>query len=106
MESIERYGWKGIFSISSVQTPWLWDILSINVPPNNWRMATNSNNWIASSHTIIDKNGKMVTQHLLSNAFKSKIYDHTLPNTIIQSNNIEITNTNTIVNVGKKIFCI
>ena len=62
---------------------WLWDVLAHNLPPNNWRSAIDQNNWIASSHTIIDKNNKMVRQQVISNGFKG-----------VQKNLSEIVNSN------------
>ena len=48
-----------------------WDVLSINTPANTWRATVNDESILASSHTIYDKNGKIVHQQLLSNAFNA-----------------------------------
>ena len=71
LKEIKQWGGNGTFSISNNIYPWLWEVLSVNVPPNHWRCATNNNNWIASSHTIIDNtSNKIIHQQILSSAFQ------------------------------------
>jgi hypothetical protein len=70
MEEIQKLGGTSTLSISNLHSSWLWDVLSHNLPPNHWRAAQNSKNWITTIHTIKDKNRKIVTQQILTNPFQ------------------------------------
>lgn len=67
--------WQGTatLSISQEHSQWLWQTLKYSVPSNNWRAVIDSKGWIASIHVITDKNNKLVTQQIYSNAFIGQI---------------------------------
>jgi hypothetical protein len=71
---LEAWGGTATLSVSSDNSAWLWNTLKHTVPPKNWRAVVDSNNWIASIHTIVDPKQSIVTQQLLSNAFKAVVY--------------------------------
>jgi hypothetical protein len=69
MKEIQQWGGGATFSIPSNNNPWLWEVLSINVPPNHSRSAINGDGYIASSHTLYDQKGKIIYQQIVTDAF-------------------------------------
>ena len=57
---IEKWGKYATFSISSNNTAWLWDILSLNLPCLSWCIAQHSTGIIALCSALMDKNRKRV----------------------------------------------
>lgn len=50
--------------------PYLWEVLSANLPPDTWRAAHNDEGWLASCSKVADNSsGKATYQHILSTAF-------------------------------------
>ena len=70
---MEVWGGTAILSIAADNQAWLWDTLKHNVPPEHWRAGVDSNNWIASVHTIVDEKNSIITQQLFSNAFNGVV---------------------------------
>ena len=70
LKEVEEWGGSATFSMSISTMNWMWNVLSANSPTGTWRAAMNEKGWIASSHTILDKNNNRVHQQLLSNGFK------------------------------------
>ena len=72
--------WGGtIFSMASNSYIWLWNTLKHAVPPNHWRAVVDVEGWIASVRIIVHKKQAIVTQQLLSNAFKPQVYQDNSP---------------------------
>lgn len=73
LEAIKSWGGKGTLAMNNINSPWLWEILKKNVPPNCSRIANSTkNSFLAFNHTIIDKiDNKFVHQHIITNAFTS-----------------------------------
>ena len=59
-------------SVSPTHLGSLWEALSHNLLPDSWRVVINSQNVIASIHTLKDSTGqKIVYQRVLSTVFKA-----------------------------------
>jgi hypothetical protein len=71
LEKVEQWNGKATFSMSTNNSSWIWELLSLNVPPQHWRAAINSKGWIASSHTLVDSNRSTTHQQILSNGFEA-----------------------------------
>jgi len=69
LQDVETWGGVATFSMSLNNNGYIWDVLSVNVPPNSWRCAQNDKSWITSSHTLAAKNASLHRQQLISNAF-------------------------------------
>jgi hypothetical protein len=69
MKEIQQWGGGATFSIPSNNNPWLWEVLSINVPSNHSRSVINGDSYIASSHILFDQKGKIIYQHIVTDAF-------------------------------------
>jgi len=87
----EIIDWMGdaTFAISVNISQYLWDVLSAHATPNTWRAAMNDQGIVATCHTIHDRNGKLVHQQVISNAFTDNV---------INNENYSILNETQIVN--------
>ena len=81
---INNWNASATFAVNKDNNAWLWSVLSESVTPDKWRAATSVDKWVASSHTLVASNGKIITQQILSNAytftkinFESEIEDET-----------------------------
>lgn len=67
---ILSWGGNITFSWNVGHTPWLWELLSYNLPPYHWRVAFNSRlNSVASLHAIINDKGKKAFQQIISTGY-------------------------------------
>jgi hypothetical protein len=67
LEEITEWGASATLSCSVGHTPWLWEVLSANLPSGHWRLAEQTSTEIlASCHCSTDEKGKRTHQHLLS----------------------------------------
>lgn len=74
LKEISEWGGMGTFSCSSGNTPWLWEMLSTNLPPHSWRAAINVElGVVASIHTATDDKGKKTHQQLLSTGWDTTL---------------------------------
>jgi hypothetical protein len=70
LEEIIDWGAGGTFAMQGKFAPYLWEVLSANLPPNTWRAAHNDQGWLASCSKIFDvASGKQTYQQILSTAF-------------------------------------
>ncbi len=76
------WGGKATLSMSINTSPFLWTILSQNVPANAWK-TVHKDGIIASCHTIYDKNGVIIHQQVISNVFTAIMKEN--PNNILNT---------------------
>ena len=68
LKEINTWGGFATFASSINKQQSLWNTLAINTPANTWRAAINDC-YIFSSHTIYDKNNKIIHQQVMTNGF-------------------------------------
>jgi hypothetical protein len=61
LKHIENWGRCGTFSMQSNHHSYIWEVLSANLPPNNWRSACNDKGWIAFCSCVEDPNKQKKT---------------------------------------------
>jgi hypothetical protein len=66
----KQYQWPITMSVAKSMEPYLWRLLSHKIPPDYWQAAYSDTVGVASLHKIIDPNGKLVAQQVVSNAIK------------------------------------
>ena len=73
LKTIADWGGTSTMSCPSGTSPWLWDMLSTNLPAGNWRGAENSDGIVAAIHAASDDKGKKVHQQLLSTGWRGSV---------------------------------
>jgi hypothetical protein len=87
---IKEWGGNYTSSMSIKSASWLWTVLSRNIAPNFWRAAIDSNDIVASLHSIEDSTShRVVYQQVVSTAFKATTIS--MPTVEIASNSSGIT---------------
>jgi glutathionyl-hydroquinone reductase len=97
LKDIENWGGHGTFSVQSNHQSYIWEALSANLPPNNWRYACNDKGWIASCSCVEDPNKQKKTyQLILSNAYQpsysstsTSITNNTQTEAIVNNSEVE-----------------
>jgi hypothetical protein len=85
LEKVEQWNGKATFSMSTNNSSWIWELLSLNVPPQHWRVAINSKGWIVSSHTLVDSNRSTTHQQILSNGFEASFNTNSSNNNLVSN---------------------
>lgn len=72
LKEIVDWGGGGTFAMQGKFAPHLWEVLSVNLPPNTWSAAYNDRGWTASCSMIFDEpSQKQTYQQILSTAFRA-----------------------------------
>lgn len=72
MNDVDTTGGYATMSTAVSNQPWLWKVLSYNLPPGHWRAAIQSSTgYIASCHALTDDKGQKHYQQLLASGWNS-----------------------------------
>jgi len=77
LSEIKNMGGSALLAMPISSIPSVWSVLQFHLPADHWRAAVHmEESYTASTHRIVDKTGKFVTQQLISNASACHIIDY------------------------------